>query len=56
MGADENWITVAERDALDVRSVIGVKANNLDVALYNIDGEIDLCHAQYLYPRSCPAE
>ena len=44
MGADENWITVAERDALDVRSVIGVKANNLDVALYNIDGDIFATH------------
>ena len=55
MGADENWITVAERDALDVGSVIGVKVNNLDVALYNIDGE-NLCDAQYLYPRPCLAE
>ena len=44
MGADENRITVAERDALDVGSVIGVKANSLDVALYNIDGEIFATH------------
>ena len=35
---------MAGRDALDVGSVIGVKANNLDVALYNIGGEIFATH------------
>jgi len=38
------WITVAKRDAVKVGSVIGVKAGDLDVALYNIDGEIYATH------------
>jgi nitrite reductase/ring-hydroxylating ferredoxin subunit len=53
MGVEENWITVARRDALEVGSVIGAKAGDLEVALYNIDGEIfathNICtHAQAL--------
>jgi len=44
MGANDNLITVTKRDTLDVGSVIGVKANNFDVALYNIDGEIFATH------------
>jgi naphthalene 1,2-dioxygenase system ferredoxin subunit len=44
MSADENWDTVAQRDALEVGSVAGVKAGDLDVALYNIDGEIFATH------------
>ena len=38
------WITVANRDAVEVGSVIGVKAGDLDVALYNIDGDIYATH------------
>lgn len=53
MRAEENWITVAQRDALEVSSVTGVKAGDLDIALYNIDGEVfathNICtHAQAL--------
>ena len=44
MSASENWITVARRDTLEVGSVTGVKAGELDVALYNIDGEIFATH------------
>jgi nitrite reductase/ring-hydroxylating ferredoxin subunit len=39
-----NWITVAERSALEAGSVTGVKAGELDVALYDIDGEIYATH------------
>jgi nitrite reductase/ring-hydroxylating ferredoxin subunit len=39
-----NWITVAERSSLDVGAIIGAKAGELDVALYNIDGEIYATH------------
>jgi nitrite reductase/ring-hydroxylating ferredoxin subunit len=35
-----NWIAVADRSSLNVGTVTGVKAGELDVALYNIDGEI----------------
>ena len=41
---DENWITVAERDTLEAGSVTGAKAGEIDVALYNIDGEIFATH------------
>ena len=44
MSATENWITVANRDAVEPGSVIGVKAGELDVALYNIDGQIYATH------------
>ena len=37
------WITVANRDAVEVGGVIGVKAGDLDV-VYNIDGEIYATH------------
>lgn len=40
----ENWITVAQRDALVMDSVVGVRAGDLDVALYNIGGEIYATH------------
>jgi nitrite reductase/ring-hydroxylating ferredoxin subunit len=40
MSGDENWGTVAQRNALEAGSVTGVKPGDLDVALYNIDGEI----------------
>lgn len=53
MSAEENWITVARRDALELDSVTGVKAGDLDIALYNLNGEIfatdNICtHAQAL--------
>jgi nitrite reductase/ring-hydroxylating ferredoxin subunit len=53
MSPDEKWITVAERDSLDAGSVTGVKAGDLDVALYNIDGKfyatLNICtHAHAL--------
>lgn len=53
MRAEENWITVAQRDALELGSVTGVKAGDLDIALCNIDGEVfathNICtHAQAL--------
>jgi naphthalene 1,2-dioxygenase ferredoxin component len=40
----DNWITVAQRDALVVDSVVSAKAGDLDVALYNIGGEIYATH------------
>jgi naphthalene 1,2-dioxygenase system ferredoxin subunit len=40
----DKWITVATLDAVEVGSVIGVKAGDLDVALYNIDGQIFATH------------
>jgi len=51
MSAEDNWITVAPRDTLEPGRVTGVKAGDLDIALYNIDGEIfatdNICtHAQ----------
>jgi len=49
----EHWIAVADRSSVGPDSVIGVKAGDLDVALYNIDGQIyathNICtHAQAL--------
>ena len=38
------WITVAERSSLEVGTITGVKAGELDVALYNIDGAIYATH------------
>lgn len=40
MSADECWITVAECGTIEVGTVIGAKAGERDVALYNIDGDI----------------
>jgi nitrite reductase/ring-hydroxylating ferredoxin subunit len=53
MSNAERWITVAEKSSVELGTVIGVKAGDLDVALYNIDGRIyatlDICtHAQAL--------
>lgn len=47
------WITVAKRDALESDTVVGIKAGDLDIALYNIDGQLyatdNVCtHAQAL--------
>jgi naphthalene 1,2-dioxygenase system ferredoxin subunit len=44
MGASESWITVAKSGAIEPDSVIGVKAGDLDLALYNIDGQIYATH------------
>jgi apoptosis-inducing factor 3 len=48
-----NWITVADRSSVALGSIIGVKAGDLDLALYNIDGQLyathNICtHAQAL--------
>jgi naphthalene 1,2-dioxygenase system ferredoxin subunit len=53
MSDSGNWMTVTDRSAVAPGSVVGVKAGDLDVALYNIDGELyathNLCtHAQAL--------
>src|SRR5262249_38860921 len=53
MTGSEHWITVADRSSVGPDSVLGVKAGDLDVALYNIEGEIyatiNVCtHAQAL--------
>jgi naphthalene 1,2-dioxygenase system ferredoxin subunit len=40
MNDNGNWMTVAELTALATDSVTGVKAGEVDVALYNIGGEI----------------
>jgi len=53
MSDTPRWVTVADKSALEPGSVLGVRAGDLDVALYNIDGEIyathNLCtHAQAL--------
>lgn len=44
MSGSGNWITVAELNSLDTGSVTGIKAGEVDVALYNIDGEIYATH------------
>ena len=44
MSSSENWIEVADHDAVKAGEVIGVKAGNLDVALYNVDGQIYATH------------
>jgi len=38
--AEENWITVAKRSAVNAGDVIGVTLGEREIALYNIDGEI----------------
>jgi naphthalene 1,2-dioxygenase ferredoxin component len=44
MSDSENWIDVADQDAVKVDTIIGVKVGDLDVALYNIDGQIYATH------------
>lgn len=44
MSTDDNWITAAQCDELQAGSVIRAKAGDVDVALYNIDGEIFATH------------
>lgn len=40
----ENWVAVAEASSLEPGTVLGVKAGDVDVALYNIDGELYATH------------
>ena len=44
MTETENWITVADRSSVGLDSVVGVKAGDLDVALYNIEGQLYATH------------
>ena len=53
MTDSEHWITVADRSSVAPDSVLAVKIGELDVALYNIEGQIyathNICtHAQAL--------
>jgi nitrite reductase/ring-hydroxylating ferredoxin subunit len=40
----ENWVTVAEVSSVAPGTVLGVRAGELDVALYNIDGQFYATH------------
>lgn len=40
----ENWIAVADADAVGAGEVMGVKVGDLDVAIYNVDGQIYATH------------
>ena len=40
----DNWITVADASAVAPGTVLGVRAGELDVALYNIDGQFYATH------------
>jgi naphthalene 1,2-dioxygenase ferredoxin component len=44
MTDSEHWNTVADRPLLGADSVIGVKAGDLEVALYNIEGQLYATH------------
>jgi nitrite reductase/ring-hydroxylating ferredoxin subunit len=44
MSSSENWIEVADLHGVKAGEIVGVKAGNLDVALYNIDGQIYATH------------
>jgi naphthalene 1,2-dioxygenase system ferredoxin subunit len=44
MTDSEHWISVADRSSLGADSVIGVKAGDLEVALYNIEGQLYATH------------
>jgi nitrite reductase/ring-hydroxylating ferredoxin subunit len=44
----KHWITVADRSSVAPDSVLGVKAGELDVALYNIEAHNICTHAQAL--------
>ena len=43
-----NWVTVAEKSALAPESVIGVVVGDLDIAIYQVDGEL------YATDNICP--
>jgi len=40
----ENWITVADRSSVEIGNVIAVNAGDVDIALYNIDGQFYATH------------
>jgi nitrite reductase/ring-hydroxylating ferredoxin subunit len=44
MAGSERWVAVADRSALAVDGVIRVKVGDLDVALYNIEGQLYATH------------
>jgi nitrite reductase/ring-hydroxylating ferredoxin subunit len=44
MNPTENWITVARRGTVEIGSVVAVKAGDLDLAVYNIDGQFYATH------------
>ncbi len=41
---DEEWISVAKTDDIPPGSVLGAKLGEIDVAIYNIDGEFFSTH------------
>ena len=45
---EQNWVTVAEKSTLVPNSVIGVTIHDLDVAIYNVDGQL------YATDNICP--
>jgi naphthalene 1,2-dioxygenase system ferredoxin subunit len=40
----DTWITIACQDELDVGNVMAAKVGDLDIAVYNIDGQIYATH------------
>jgi naphthalene 1,2-dioxygenase ferredoxin component len=38
--AEENWVSVAKRSAINPGDVLGVRLGEREIALYNLDGEI----------------
>jgi nitrite reductase/ring-hydroxylating ferredoxin subunit len=52
-GAAQNWITVAATSALAPDSVIGVTVGSLDIAIYNVGGQLyatdNICPHAYGY-------
>jgi nitrite reductase/ring-hydroxylating ferredoxin subunit len=40
----DNWVSVSKLNAVEVGEVIGVRAGDLDIALYNIEGRIYATH------------
>ena len=37
---DEKWVPVGQRSALDAGAMVGVDVGDLQIAVYNVDGEI----------------
>jgi nitrite reductase/ring-hydroxylating ferredoxin subunit len=44
MSSSDNWVNVAKSGSIEPGTMIGIKAGGLDVALYNIDGQIYATH------------
>ena len=38
--SDKNWVNVAARSALAEGAMLGIEVGDLQIALYNVDGEI----------------